>query len=323
MKKLLTIIGAGVLTLGVFAQNKQYTQADAAMYFNESIALMKTDLPLAIQKLDSCIILCNIIGDSALEVKAKAEPFMCDLNLRYAGDLYYDQKQKEQALIVARRTLALCEKYNNEEIAAKTKKLLGQIYTSIGSSNFSAKAYDKAVVAFDSAYYFDPELYTSLLNKAIAFRVLKNVNAFVENIDQFIKIAAQENDSAQVKKAQKMAIEFLRAEGSRANAQNKAKEAESLLVKALSYGDDKDVFYYLADVYTKLKKYKEAVDYAQKGLAMETGSAEDKAKYYYTMGNAYLALGKKDDACSAFKNASFGKFAQAAKAQMTNNKCAQ
>jgi hypothetical protein len=34
-------------------------------------------------------------------------------------------------------------------------------------------------------------------------------------------------------------------------------------------------------------------------------------------------LGKKDKACEAFKNAAYGQFAQAAKAQMVNNKCGQ
>lgn len=324
MKKLLMIHLAWLMMSGsLFAQDKQYTEADAALYFNQSIELMKIDLPLAIEKLDSCLLICNVLGDSALEIRAKAEPFICDLNLRYAGDLFYNQKLREKAVVAARYTLSLCEKYNNEEIGNRTKKLLGQIYSSLGSGYFSEKAYDKAVVAFDSAYYFDSGLYTMLLNKAIAYRALKNLNAFIENIDKFIVFAAQENDSAQVKKAQKMAIEFLRAEGSRANAQNKAKEAEGLLIKALSYGEDKDVYYYLADVSTKLKKYKDAIDYAQKGLGMETGSAEDKAKYHYVLGTAYLALGKKDDACAAFKNAAFGKFAQAAKAQITNNKCSQ
>lgn len=323
MKKMLMILLASMMASVQYAQEKQYTEADAAMYFNQSIELMKVDLPLAIQKLDSCLIICNVLGDSALEIRAKAEPFLCDLNLRYAGDLYYNQKQKEKAVAAGRYTLSLCEKYHNEDVGNKAKKLLAQVYSSLGSGYFSAKAYDKAVVVFDSAYYFDAGLYTMLLNKAIAYRALKNMDAFIENIDKFIGIASQENDSAQVKKAQKMAIEYLRAEGSRANAQNKAKEAEGILIKALSYGEDKDVFYYLADVETKLKKYKEAVDYAQKGLTMETGSAEDKAKYYYALGTAYLALGKKNDACEAFQNAAYGKFAQAAKAQMVNNKCGQ
>ena len=323
MKKMLMILLASMMAIVQYAQEKQYTEADAAMYFNQSIELMKVDLPLAIQKLDSCLIICNVLGDSALEIRAKAESFLCDLNLRYAGDLYYNQKQKEKAVAAARYTLSLCEKYQNEDVGNKTKKLLGQVYSSLGSGYYSAKTYDKAVVAFDSAYYFDAGLYTMLLNKAIAYRALKNMDAFIENIDKFIGIASQENDSAQVKKAQKMAIEYLRAEGSHANAQNKAKEAEGILIKALSYGEDKDVFYYLADVATKLKKYKEAVDYAQKGLTMETGSAEDKAKYYYALGTAYLALGKKNDACEAFQNAAYGKFAQAAKAQMVNNKCGQ
>jgi tetratricopeptide (TPR) repeat protein len=264
---------------------------------------MKTDLPKAIEKLDSCLIICNLLGDSALEIIAKAEPFMCDLNLRYAGDLYYNQKQKDKAISAARKTLALCEKYNNDEIASKTKKLLGQVYSALGSEYFTAKAYDKAIVAFDSAYYFDNALYVTIFNKALTYRTLKNTQGFTDNIDLFIKVAGEANDSVQVQKAKKMAIEYLRAEGSRANAQKKNAEAESLLTKALSYGEDKDVHYYLADLYNKIKKYNDAIDHAQKGLAMETGTDVDKAKYYYALGTAYLGLGKKDKACEAFKNA--------------------
>ncbi|MDQ1297150.1 MAG: hypothetical protein QG611_1129, partial [Bacteroidota bacterium] len=140
-------------------------------------------------------------------------------------------------------------------------------------------------------------------------------------IDSFLEKVRGANDSVKANQASKLAIEYFRAAGSQANQANKTDEALSLLNKAAKYGDDKDLFYFFADVYNKQKNFDIGAEYAQKGLDLETGVAEAKAKFYFQLGIAQAGKGKTADACASFKNAMYGAFAEASKAERKNLKC--
>jgi predicted Zn-dependent protease len=129
------------------------------------------------------------------------------------------------------------------------------------------------------------------------------------------------NDSVKVKQASKLALEYFRATGSKANQANNLDEALNLLNKASKYGDDKDLFYFYADVYNKKKDFDNGASYAQKGLDLEAGAAEAKAKFYFQLAMAQAGKGKTAEACASFKNAMFGPFAEPSKVQRTNMKC--
>ena len=118
-----------------------------------------------------------------------------------------------------------------------------------------------------------------------------------------------------------MALEYFRAAGSQASQADNLDEALTLLDKAAKYGDDKDLFYYYADVYNKKKDFNKGAEFAQKGLDLETGDAEAKAKFYYQLATAQVGKGQTAEACTSFKNALYGPFAEASKAQRTNLKC--
>ncbi len=64
-----------------------------------------------------------------------------------------------------------------------------------------------------------------------------------------------------------------------------------MLTKASKYGDDKDLFYYFADVYNKQKNFDKGTEYAQKGLALETGGPDAKAKFYFQLALAQAGKG--------------------------------
>jgi hypothetical protein len=94
-----------------------------------------------------------------------------------------------------------------------------------------------------------------------------------------------------------------------------------MLNKAAKYGDDTGLFYYFADVYNKQKNFSRGAEYAQKGLTLETGGAESKAKFYFQLAIAQAGKGQTVDACASFKNAMYGAFAEPSKAQRANLKC--
>ena len=94
-----------------------------------------------------------------------------------------------------------------------------------------------------------------------------------------------------------------------------------MLNKAAKYGDNKDLFYYFADVYNKQKNFSNGAEYANKGLTLETGDAEAKAKFYFQLGLAQEGKGQIPEACASFKNSMYGAFAEPSKVQRTNLKC--
>ena len=196
-----------------------------------------------------------------------------------------------------------------------------QAYYAMGTDFFSKKDYENALLAFDSLLVINPEYPTALYNKALIYRAQNNAIAFEESIDSFLQKMKSSNDTVRAKQASTLAREYFRGAGSQANQGEKLDEALVLLNKAAKYGDDKDLFYYFADVYNKQKNFKSGVEFAQKGLNLETGSAEANAKYYYQLAVAQAGNGDTANACASFKNALFGPFAEASKAHMTNLKC--
>jgi tetratricopeptide (TPR) repeat protein len=118
-----------------------------------------------------------------------------------------------------------------------------------------------------------------------------------------------------------MALEYFRAAGSKASQANNLPDALSLLNRAAKYGNDKDLFYYFSDVYNKQKNFDKGLESGQKGLALETGTPEAKAKFYFQIATAFFGKGQTAEACAAYKNAMFGAFAEASKVQIGNLKC--
>ena len=196
-----------------------------------------------------------------------------------------------------------------------------QAYNIMGTSYFTDKDYENALLAFDSLLIVDPDYSNAIYNKALVYRSQNNSEAFEEAIDLYLSKLAPGTDDERSKQASSMALEYFRAAGSQANQAENLDEALLLLDKAAKYGDDKDLFYFFADVYNKQSKFDSGAEYAQKGLDMETGDAEAKAKFYFQLGLAQAGKGQTAEACASFKNSLYGPFAEPSKAQRTNLKC--
>jgi tetratricopeptide (TPR) repeat protein len=191
----------------------------------------------------------------------------------------------------------------------------------MGTGFFNAKEYDKAILAFDSLLLINPDYITAIYNKALVFRVQNNSASFEETMDLFLGKLVPGKDDQRAGQAKTMALEYFRAAGSQAIQGNSLDEAFVVLEKAAKYGDDKDLFYFFADAYNKKNNFNSGAEYAQKGLDLETGDAEAKAKFYYQLAVAQAGKGDTAGACASFKNAMYGAFAEASKAQRTNLKC--
>ena len=313
----LAVLLAGFVS-GIYAQEKN----DAIVIFNQGVELMKANDPKAIETFEKCIALCDQIGDSAADVKAKAVSVVPDLYYKKAFNLLKTDKNIPAAIAASKVTLRMAEKYNDPNVIASAEQLLVQAYTNMASDYINAKDNMKAILEFDSVLMINPEHLPSIYNKALMYRGMSNTEKFTETIDLYIGKLKAAGDESKLEQPNKVARDYFRVAGGKANQANKLSEAVELLTKASQYGLDNNLCYQFASVYNKQKKFDLAAEYAQKGLDMEKSTTpEDKAKYYYELGTAQAGKGDNATACETLKNAMYGPFLQAAKAQRTNMKC--
>ncbi len=303
----------------VFAQERN----DVIKVYNEGAKAVKTDLKAAIQAFENVVELSDKVGESVNDLKQKAVQVLPGLYVRVALNALNEKKPASEVITAARAAMAASERYNNPAQKENAEKVLVQAYYQMGNELFSQKEYEKSLLAFDSLLSINPDFVSAIYNKAMIYRVQNNKNAFEETINLFIEKVRSQNDEEKVKQASSVALEFFRAAGSLSNQAGKLDEALALLDKAAKYGDDKDLFYFYADVYNKKKNFDKAIEYARKGLEMETGDDEAKAKYYFQLGLAQAGKGQISEACASFKNATYGIFAEGARAERKNLKCDQ
>jgi tetratricopeptide (TPR) repeat protein len=191
----------------------------------------------------------------------------------------------------------------------------------MGAEFFSKNDYANALTTFDSVLTLNPGSLIAINNKALIYLRQDNAAAFEETVDSYIEKLTPANDTVRLKQARTMAIDYFRSTGSKALQANKTDDALVALNKASKYGEDKDVYYFYADLYNRQKAFDKAAENAQKGLALEKGDAAAKAKFYYQLASAQAGAGKNAEACASFKNAMYGAFAEPSKAQRTTLKC--
>jgi tetratricopeptide (TPR) repeat protein len=313
----LFVLVAG-LCMGTFAQDK----TEAITLFNQGVEQMKANDPNAVNTFEKVVAICDQIGDSAQDVKSKAVTVIPDLYYKKAYNLLMTDKKVNESLLASKATLAVADKYQDPNVKENTQKLMIQAYTSMAANYGQTKEYDKAVLACDSILAINPEHTPTLYNKALMLRGLDKGPEFEKTIDLYL--SKIQGDAAKVEQANKVARDYFRVAGGKANKDNKLNDAVTLLTKASKYGEDNNLYYQFASVYNKQKKFELAAVNAQKGLDMDAAATPDaKAKYYYELGTAQAGLGKTSEACQSLTNAMYGPFLNAAKGQRTNLKCPQ
>jgi tetratricopeptide (TPR) repeat protein len=313
----------GILIVSAFIGTNLNGQVlnDVITVYNEGAKAVQTDTRAAIAAFEKVIALSDKVGETANDLKQKAIKVLPGLYVKVASGTLSEKKPASEIIKTAKAAADAAEKYGSVSGKENAGKILLQGYYTMGTEFFTSKDYNNALLAFDSLLLINPGYTTAIYNKALIFRSQNNTGAFEETIDMYLEKMKNGNDTVKAKQASVLALEYFRAAGSQANKGDKLDEALVLLNKAAKYGSDKDLFYYFADVYNKQKNFDGGAEYAQKGLDLETGNAEAKAKFYYQLAAAQAGKGQTADACTSYKNAMYGAFAAASKAQRTNLKC--
>jgi tetratricopeptide (TPR) repeat protein len=301
--------------------NAQVVRNDVITAYNEGAKAMQTDTRAAIDAFEKVIVLSDQVGGEAADLREKAVKVLPGLYYKVAAVALNEKKPAAEIIQASKTAIAVSEKFANPSNKEKSQKILVQGYNSLAAGFFANNDFDNAIISFDSLLTINPDYLNAYYNKALVYMKQDNSDAFEGTIDLYLEKLKSANDTDKIQKASAMALEYFRAAGSKANVANKLDEALVQLNKAAKYGEDKDLFYFFADVYNKKAKFDSGAEYAQKGLDLETGNAEAKAKFFYQLAVAQAGKGQTTEACASFKSAMYGPFAEASKAQRTNLKC--
>lgn len=294
---------------------------DVIKAFNEGAKAQQTDVPAAIRAFEEAISIAEKVGEPAADLKTKAEKVLPGLYVKAALNASNEKKPAAEVIAAAKKAASVSENYGSTANKENAGKILVTAYNAMAIELFNKNDYEGALKTFDSLLVLNPNFSSAINNKALIYLSQGNSEAFEATTDLYLEKMKSENDTIKAKLAARKALEYFRASGSKAAQANKLDDAIAQLNKAAKYGDDKDLFYFYSDVYNKQKNSDKGLEYGQKGLAMETGNAEAKAKFYYQIAVAQAGKGMVADACASFKNAMYGPFAEASKAQRTNLKC--
>ncbi len=294
---------------------------DVIKAYNEGANLVQTDPEGAIKAFEKAVDLSKQVGDSAADLSQKAIKVLPGLYYSVASRAFTAKKPASEIISATKKAIAISVKYDNPSIKQDADLLLIKAYNNMAIDYFSKNDYQNALITFDSVLIINPDYYSAIYNKALIYLKQANSDEFEKTIDLFIGKMKPGTDSAKIKQASSLALAYFRASGSKADQANKLDEALGLLNKAAKYGDDKDLFYYFAEVYNKQKVFDKGLEYAQKGLALETGAEEPKAKFYFQIALAQEGKGQTAEACESFKKANYGVFAAPSKVKRANLKC--
>lgn len=311
-RKAAVILVASIFAINTYGQ----TRSDVVKLYNDGVKAIQTNIDSAILKFENVVKISATVAETD-DLKQNAIQSLPGLYLKSALNKMSNKRPGNEVVRAAKQAQAAADKYGNAAVKESSGKLLVQAYNKMATEFFTQKNYEKALATFDSVLAVNPDYLPAIFNKSLIYKTQNNATSFEETTDLYLS-KASETDKA---KASSQALEYFRAAGSKANQENKLDEALDLLNKAAKYDEDKDLNYFFADVYNKQKNFDKGGEYAQKGLDMETGTAEAKAKFYYQLAVAQTGKGQTSEACASFKNAMYGAFAAASKAQRTNLKC--
>jgi tetratricopeptide (TPR) repeat protein len=320
-KNLLKTVSLLVVLIFSASTVKAQGRNDVIKAYNEGASLVQSDPEGAIKAFENAVNLSKQVGDSALDLSQKAIKVLPSLYYSVASRAFTAKKPSSEIVSATKKAIAAAVKYENPSAKQNADLLLIRAYNNMASDYFSKNDYQNALASFDSVLMINPDYSSAIYNKALIYLKQANSDEFEKAIDLFLGKMKPGADSVKIKQASSLALVYFRASGSKADQANKLDEALGLLNKAAKYGNDKDLFYFFAEVYNKQKAFEKGLEYAQKGLALEPGAEEPKAKFYFQIALAQEGKGQVAEACESFKNASYGVFAAPSKVKRSNLKC--
>ena len=188
----IAILGSILVAASLSAQ----TQTDVINEFNEGVANVNNqEYELSIEHFTRVLSLAEVVGDSANELKEKAEQQIPLAYYRQAT-MFLKRKQFDNAIPYLEQTIEFSKLYNNnEESRQKASKYLLQSYMREGQRNYKNKSYEDALSYFDKVLAMKEGLYQAHQGKGMIFRDQDEPDMMLEEFTLAKEGAMARNDT--------------------------------------------------------------------------------------------------------------------------------
>jgi tetratricopeptide (TPR) repeat protein len=283
---------------------------EAVNAYNAALQVMSTDPAGAVKSLNTCIDLCSKIGEPADSIKTAARSKFAETYYNLAIN-QAKAKDLEGAVVNFKEAIKYAEETKNTEVLKRTTPALVRIYAMQANTYLTQKDSLKAQESLDLALQLDTSNVTVWLVQMKIHQEADNDAGVESAIQKCIALSKNPNETRQ---AQQSGMKYFLSKGAKAVNGSKFEEGVTNLEKALTYDENnKDVLAFLAKAYNGLSKWDNAIEAANKGIALEEDVAEKEAKFWFEAGLAFKGKGDKPSACEAFKKAMVGQYTENAK----------
>lgn len=203
------------------------------------------------------------------------------------------------------------------EVERRANGLIAKIEYSFGLSQMKLDAFDKALEHFETGIDKDPGYAKNYLARATALKKKGEIDTAIAAFAEAASKAEATGDSKTARTAKQfirdhfifLASSALSRNGSRTSRADADEALEALLMLENFVPDeDSDVLYYMAEIHKVNGEYQDAIQAADRALALHRGSRTDKAKIFYVKGEVLMALGNNAGAKEAFAGATYGSY---------------
>ena len=292
------------------------TLKEAIDAYNEGASLMKSDPEGAIKAFEKCVSISEQLGEEGAETRDKAADQLPTMYYTVAMNTY-KTKDYSGAIKGFEKAAEVGDQYGNSQISSKANQIIPQLYNIEGSAFYKEENYDAALNSFDQAIKKMPNYAKPYLGKALVYKNQEAYEDMLAACDKAIEVGMSTGDDNTTESAEKLARNTMFNNAVMALEAKNWGEAEDGLKKSIMYGNSSpDTYFQLGRVYNAQEKWNDAITNLNRGIELDDGGTDTRARYYYEMGNAYVGLGDTAAACDAFKNAMYGQYAENAKYQV-------
>ena len=220
-------------------------------------------------------------------------------------------KDYNAAYTAFEEAIPLAEQAGASDIVQRSSKVLAQIDNMRGTAAFKAERYEEAITHHDKGIERYAEYIPNMYGKAKALEKLERMD---EALPVFSAVlASSDRKSANAAEKALRGYYIYKASSVLGNSSNpsasEGDQALAHLAQLEEYVDgDSDSFYYKALAYQAKGDYASTLENASQALELHRGSRTDKAKIYFTIGEASMFSGNNQEARDAFSNALFGSY---------------
>lgn len=319
LKSSLTVFLLSLFVLGISSDLLAQDRRSVVKTYNEGIELKQAgEFEQAISTFQQTMNNAEALGEEGQDLVERTRDQLVDTYYQEAVTLY-KELQKNQSIQNFDNTISafeeardIAEEYENSQVQQKISQIIPQLHYSKGVYAYKSGENEVSLEALEQAVDLNSDYANAYYQIAL---VKKNTDGYeqsevISSFEEALEVGKKTNNSSVVTESQEQLGGIYLTRGHNlVNEQEQFEEGIQAYQQAREYiPESAQVYFRLAEAHNKMEEWDQALEYAKKGLDLETGGSTDQAKYYFEIGTAYQGLGQKEEACDAFTNAAYGSF---------------